>query len=290
MNAAPRTIHHLNCGTMCPRGARLITGEGGLTDTAELVCHCLLIEGAEGLVLVDTGFGLDDARNPRQLGVPFTTLFRPRTLAAETAVSQVRALGFDPGDVRHIIATHLDLDHAGGLPDFPDAEVHLLGRELEAAMNPSLLERARYIAAHWSHRPRWVQHEVEGDEWMGFESVAILPGSDAEILLVPLTGHTRGHTGVAVRHGERWLVHCGDAYFHHGEVLTPPQCPAVLRAFQLVNSVDNAARRGNQERLRELVQRHGEGVELFCSHDATTLRRYDHAGAHAAPGAGRGSG
>src|SRR5271166_3541581 len=100
MNTAPRAIHHLNCGTMCPRGARLIAGEGGLLASARLVCHCLLIEGAEGLVLVDTGFGLDDTRKPRQLGLPFTVAIRPRLEVAETAISQIRELGFEPSDVR----------------------------------------------------------------------------------------------------------------------------------------------------------------------------------------------
>src|SRR5271155_3111147 len=103
MNTAPRAIHHLSCGTMCPRGARLITGEGGLLEKARLVCHCLLIEGADGLVLVDTGFGVDDVRNLRQLGLLFTTVVRPRVSALETAISQVRERGFDPNDVRHII-------------------------------------------------------------------------------------------------------------------------------------------------------------------------------------------
>lgn len=252
----------------------MITGEGGVLASAELVCHCLLIEGAEGLVLIDTGFGLGDVRNPRQLGLPFTTAFRPRVLAAETAVSQVRELGFQPGDVRHVITTHLDLDHAGGLPDFPDAEVHLLGRELDAAMNAGWRERPRYVAAHWAHGPRWVQHEVEGDQWMGFGSVRILPGSDAEILLVPLPGHTLGHTAVAVKNADRWLLHCGDAYFHRGEVQTPPQCPPMLRAFQALNSVDNASRRENQERLRELLSHHGEELEMFCSHDSVSLAGY----------------
>src|SRR3546814_15732883 len=32
-------------------------------------------------------------------------------------------------DVRHIIITHLDFDHAGGIEDFPAAAVHLTGRE-----------------------------------------------------------------------------------------------------------------------------------------------------------------
>jgi glyoxylase-like metal-dependent hydrolase (beta-lactamase superfamily II) len=274
VNTAPRAIHHINCGTLCPHGARLITGEGSLLAAARMVCHCILIEGAEGLVLIDTGFGLDDTRNPRQLGIPFTTAFRPRALAAETAISQVRELGFEPGDVRQIVTTHLDLDHAGGLPDFPDAEVHLLGAELEAAMHPGWRERPRYIAAHWSHGPKWVQHEVEGDHWLGFESVSILPDSDAEILLIPLPGHTAGLTGVAIKHDGRWLLHCGDAYFHRGEVQTPAYCPPALKVFQALNSVDNGKRRQNGERLRELAQRHGGEVELICSHDAQTLATY----------------
>jgi glyoxylase-like metal-dependent hydrolase (beta-lactamase superfamily II) len=123
-----------------------------------------------------------------------------------------------------------------------------------------------------------VEHEPDGDEWMGFESVRILPGSDAEILLVPLIGHTRGHTGVAIKHDGRWLLHCGDSYFHRDEMRTPPSCPPVLKAFQNVNSVDNAARRQNSERLRELARRGDAEVELFCSHDAATLAGMQGAG------------
>jgi glyoxylase-like metal-dependent hydrolase (beta-lactamase superfamily II) len=252
----------------------LLSGEGGLLASARLVCHCLLIEGAEGLVLLDTGFGLDDVHKPRRLGVAFTATIRPQLDATETAISQVRALGFDPGDVRHIITTHLDPDHSGGLPDFPDAEVHVLGRELTAAMNPSWRERPRYVAVHWAHGPRWVEHETGGDEWFGFDSVRILPGSDAEIAMVPLPGHTFGHTGVAIKQAEGWLLHCGDAYFHHGQVQTPAHCPPGLRAVQAFDQVDGAARRQNLERLRELALHHSDEVELICSHDAPTLARY----------------
>jgi len=267
MNTSPRAIHHLGCGTMCPRGARLIAGHGGLLDSARLVCHCLLIEGAEGLVLVDTGFGSDDVRRPRQLGRPFTALVRPVLTEPETAIAQVRGLGFDPHDVRHIITTHLDLDHSGGLPDFPDAEVHLLSRELEAAINPSWRDRPRYVQAHWAHGPKWVTHEGAGERWFGFEGVRVLPGADAEILLIPLIGHTHGHTGVAIREGERWLLHCGDSFFHHGEIATPPHCPPGLAWFAAFDQVDGAARHANVERLRELAAQHSSEVTLLCSHD-----------------------
>jgi len=103
-----------------------------------VVCHCLAIEAGDGLVLVDTGFGLEDARNPGQLGGAFRLLMNPQPREETTALKQLEALGFAASDVRHIVTTHLDLDHSGGLPDFPGAEVHLLSAELEAALHPAL--------------------------------------------------------------------------------------------------------------------------------------------------------
>jgi glyoxylase-like metal-dependent hydrolase (beta-lactamase superfamily II) len=265
-------VHHLNCGSFCPHGKRLINGNGGLFERASVVCHCLLIETGDGLVLVDTGFGMEDARNPRQLGAAFRLLMEPKPKAETTALKQIEALGFEAGDVKRIVLTHLDLDHAGGLPDFPEAEVHVFAPELRAALNPSPRERLRYIGgAHWQHNPTWVEHETGGDEWFGFESVRILPGLDAEILLVPLIGHSRGHTGVAIRADEGWLLHCGDAYFNHWEMTTPPKCPPMIAIFQALNAADGAARKSNQERLRELVRTHGDRITAFCAHDPHQL-------------------
>jgi glyoxylase-like metal-dependent hydrolase (beta-lactamase superfamily II) len=268
-------IHHLRCGSLCPHGGRLIGGEGGLSSRADVVCHCLLIECSGGLVLVDTGFGREDARNPAQLGQPFRAFLQPRPRLEETAIAQIEALGFSPADVRHVVATHLDLDHAGGLPDFPQAEVHVLAAEKEAALHPSLRERGRYIKPHLAHGPRWVEHRSEagGERWFGFESVRILPDLDAEVALIPLVGHSRGHTGVAVNAGERWLLHCGDAYFNRGQVTTPPSCPPLLAVFQRLLASDHAARAANTERLRELAADHGDEVSLFCAHDPHELAR-----------------
>ena len=50
-------VHHLNCGLMAPLGGALFDGVSA-GPTAKLACHCLLIETGQGLVLVDTGFGI----------------------------------------------------------------------------------------------------------------------------------------------------------------------------------------------------------------------------------------
>ncbi len=273
-------IHHFNCGTMCPHGKRLINGHGGLFECAEMCCHCLLIESADGLVLVDTGLGSGDVRDPAHLGGAFRAITRPRLQLEETALHQVQALGFTPQDVRHIVVTHLDLDHAGGLPDFPAAQVHVFKPEQQAALaRPTLGEKGRYRPAHFAHQPRWVLHEAAGERWMGFDSIRALPGSGDEILLVPLTGHTRGHCGVAVNadgaDGAGWLMHCGDAYFYHDEVNPQqPYCTPGLRLFQNLVQIDGTQRRANQARLLQLARSHGGEVSLFCAHDPVELARY----------------
>ena len=160
---------------MCPHGARLLAGEGGWWETTDVICHCLLIETDGHLVLVDTGFGLEDSRDLGRLG-PVFKLMGAQARVEETAIRQVEALGFEAADVRQIIATHLDPDHSGGLPDFPDAEVHAFAREIEDALEPSLRDRPRYRRCHWAHGANWIRHELEGDQWFGFEGVRILPG------------------------------------------------------------------------------------------------------------------
>ena len=170
-----------------------------------------------------------------------------------------------------VVLTHLDLDHAGGLADFPRAAVHVHAAELAAARHRSLVERSRYKPAQWAHHPRWVEHREDGERWHGLEVSVV--GED--LLLVPLHGHSRGHSGVAVRRPSGgWFLHAGDAYFHRDELAAPPRCPAGLAAFQTVVQVDGPARRTNQARLRTLHAEHGpasgaaDPVTVFSAHDA----------------------
>jgi len=192
---------------------------------------------------------------------------------AETAVRQVERLGFRAEDVTDVVLTHLDLDHAGGLRDFPHARVHVLRSELEAARaTRTSIERTRYPRAQWAHGPRWVTHDPQGDDWFGFTAVRELPGVPADVRLIPLAGHTVGHTGVAVRVGDGWLLHAGDAYFHHAEMHPNPACPPGLRYMQARMETARGLRLANQDRLRELVREHGDRVTVFSAHDAVELR------------------
>lgn len=260
---------------MCPVGMRFTDGT--------IIMHSLLVETErDGLVLVDTGIGLDDVKKPKKrLGTGFMLSMRPMLREEETAARQVERLGFSLRDVRHVVLTHLDVDHAGGIPDFPDAKIHVYRTEHAAAMRPSSMnERLRYRKPHFAGDPKWELHEPDGERWQGFEAVH---GIADDVLMIPLHGHTRGHCAIAVRassgdmgpslYGAEWLLHCGDAYFHPDEMNEPPSCPAGLALFQKAMEVDARERLRNQERLRALKRSSGKQIRLFCAHSPIELRQ-----------------
>ena len=261
-------IHHLNTGTMCPIGRRLLNGTGHIFQRARMVCHCLLIETQDGLALVDTGIGLGDIANPVQLGRRWVRQTAPRLDPAETAVQQVKALGYAASDVRHLLLTHLDRDHAGGIPDFPRAKVHVLRTEYEmAVLGKPPAPNGRYATEQWRHGPDWALYGAGGEDWFGFRGVRALGDRETDLLMIPLPGHTTGHCGIAVRDADKWWLHAGDAYFFHGQLEQRVRMPLVLSYFQRRVDMDRDARLANQARLRALQLNHGSEVTIINSHD-----------------------
>ena len=191
----------------------------------------MLVEAGEQLILVDCGLGTKDMEDGSRLGLPNLLLLNAQSDPTLPAVRQVQKLGFSTKDVRHIICTHLDRDHAGGLPDFPDASIHVMSAERDAVLNPhGLMERQRYRKCHFEHGPKWVTHDLtSNEEWFGVRCIHELPGLPPEIVMVPLNGHSRGHCGVAVDTGSGWVLHCGDAYYVKQEL---ERAPIGVRAFR----------------------------------------------------------
>lgn len=260
----PLRIHHLSCGSFRPPFALLVDGRGGLFRRARYVVHCLLLELETGLLLVDSGLSAEDMADPaRGLG-PVMALFGGASPAA-TAAKQVEELGVDRADVRHILLTHLDRDHAGGLSAFPNATVHAHPAEIAAAQaRRTFMDRQRYNPAHFAHGPRWQPLDLrEQDLWQGLPVLksAGLPDS---IRFLPLPGHSAGHCGIAVYDGQHWLLHCGDAVYHRAWL--DGRRPTIL--LQAVEALlqHNATERARSCRLlRELVI--GGSVSVFCAHD-----------------------
>jgi glyoxylase-like metal-dependent hydrolase (beta-lactamase superfamily II) len=274
-------IHHLNCGTDCPLGGALFDGRS-LGPLGHLVCHCLLVETpSHGLVLVDTGYGLRDVHHPHDGPDPritktFRAMLNIQLREEETAIRQIEALGFKASDVRHILLTHLDFDHAGGLEDFPHATIHLMDKEYRAATGPrdGFVPRNRYRPRQFDEIRNWKRYGVKGEPWFGFEAVRDLDGLPPEILMVPLPGHTWGHAGIAVQGQDGWLLHAGDAYFYRHEVRQHRRkCTPGLRAYQTLMETDRRLRIANQKRVRRLSIDRKDKVRVICAHDPVELER-----------------
>ena len=122
------------------------------------------------------------------------------------------AAGVAPGDVTHLVMTHLHSDHVGGLIDgegrrvFENAELvsgrgdwdHFTSDAYEATLKGRALagfQVARRSIEPYADRRREIDGEGEA-----------LPG----VSLIPLPGHTPGHSGVMVSDGDAQLLIWGD--------------------------------------------------------------------------------
>lgn len=246
-------VHHVIGGRMRPPGA------------PEAICHVLICEHEAGLVLIDSGLGTADLADPCRLG-PMARLLRPDTDPSTTALAAVLALGHGAQDVTHVVLTHLDFDHAGGLSDFPHAVVHTTAAEWVAAGSTAMLDRMRYRPVQWRTSGAVRRYEGPGSPWAhGLSGHAVLPG----ITLVPMAGHTRGHAAVAVEGADGAVVHAGDAFFDAGSVHADLSAVPALRAFELAAARQPLRVRRHHRALRRLAAS-GE-VRVVNAHDARLL-------------------
>jgi hypothetical protein len=78
-----------------------------------------------------------------------------------------------------------------------------------------------------------------------------------------------------VPHADRWLLHAGDAYFHHREITADP--PVSHPWFDIIQNgaeVDRGARLAARDRLRALHREHGDEIDVFSAHDPWEFHRF----------------
>lgn len=262
-------IHQISCGSMAPFGGRLVDGfSHGLK--AKLICHCWLIETSEGLVLVDTGIGRDFQWDPL-----FKKLLKPQVANQKTALTHILKMGFEAKDVKHIVLTCLDFDHIGGIGDFPEAQIHVAKAEYDAALQSlGWLAKKRYPKKVIEAISNWQTYSVAEQDWFGFKGIR-LRGLPPEILMVPLPGHSSGHSGVAVKTRLGWMLHAGDSYFYRREVDPDGyHCTIGLRIYQRLVETNHKLRVATQKKLRALVKDHSSEVRICSTHDFIELTAY----------------
>lgn len=269
-------IYHLNCGTMRPLCAQLINGDGGYQHAGKLVSHCLLIVHEERLILVDTGLGTADIEQPKQrLGQAFLNTLKPKLDITETADQQIRQLGFDPVNVTDIFLTHADIEHMGGLLDFPHATVHIYEEELKQITHAGIKEKIRFHPQRYKEMNNWKIYKQPDQLWFGLNAFKIESIPNFTLYMLPLVGHTQGHVGIAIqKHDGKWLLHCGDAYFHYTQLSANGRMPTTLKIFEASIQSIRHERIRSLKKLKLLKVQHGDQIEFFCSHDPEELKYY----------------
>jgi glyoxylase-like metal-dependent hydrolase (beta-lactamase superfamily II) len=242
------TVHHLNC-------LKIET-----PINKNVIGHCLLLEEADRLVLIDVGVGLLDTQNPQErIGQQLIDMAGFRFDERLTAVRQIEQIGFNIEQVTDCVITHLDPDHIGALADFPNAIVHVGAEELENFGSGNW----RYLQHQLSHQPNIKTYAKSDTEWFGFEARKVHTVTNAEIYLVPLFGHTLGHCGVAIKAEERWLFYIGDAYYMKVE-LTDPTHP--VNELATIRADDNELRKQTLNSIQKFIATHPD-IEVFSYHD-----------------------
>ena len=166
-----------------------------------------------GPILVDTGLHPSVASDPRhnmgRSAAPYFELEEGHDLT-----SQLRARGVGPGDVTAVILTHLHLDNASAISEFPESIFVVSADEWrEAAERPKL--RHGYRTQHYDHAFDYVTVDFDSDpieSYGPFGRTFDLFG-DGSVRLAFTPGHSAGHMSVICRLPRRDFVVCGDAAY-----------------------------------------------------------------------------
>lgn len=276
---AATLLADLDAGPLVPPFAARVLLARTPEGQAELGCRVLVLDaGSAGVVLIDTGFGRADCADPGgRLGRPFVALTGPRLEPTTPVIAQLDALGIAASDVRHVLMTHLDLDHSGGLPDFPHATVHVHQRELDAATRRATAShRGRYLPVHMAHQPKWsplAALRSDAADVRGGFALGAIPGLPAAFRHVELPGHSPGHSGFLIAlTGGSALLHVGDAILEGREVRSPNARPSVaVRVHHRLFDDQPEVARATRARLSAFFASEPD-VAMVGSHDRVWIR------------------
>jgi N-acyl homoserine lactone hydrolase len=230
--------------------------------TEPLPIYAFVIEHPEGLIVVDTG---ETARVAEPGYFPwwhpyFRHGVQEWVQPEEEIGPQMRAIGFDPNDVRWVLLTHLHTDHAGGLGHFPKAEHLVSRREYENDTGVMGLLRG-FLPNRW---PRWFRPTLID---MQPEPIGPFPSSyrvtqAGDVRFVPTPGHTVGHLSVVVTTPELTYFLAGDASYTQ-ELMLKEQIDGV--------TTDRPTARRTLAQIRAFCR--ATPTVYLPSHDPNTLDR-----------------
>jgi N-acyl homoserine lactone hydrolase len=170
-----------------------------------------------GLVLIDTGLHPSVAVKPRENFGRVTLLaFRDLQMDAGQALpAQLRERALDPSAVKAVVMTHLHVDHASGISEFPGATFLVSRAEWHAAADQGPTHG--YVRRQFDHAfdYRLLDFEATASPVMSFSGFArsFDVFGDGSLRVVYTPGHTLGHMSVVLRTARGEVLVAGDAMY-----------------------------------------------------------------------------
>jgi N-acyl homoserine lactone hydrolase len=235
-------LHPLLCGRASAPPAYLLRESGRLAGPRALgvgvrksawrpipIVAFLLEHPGAGAILIDTGLHPSVAVKPAEsLGRVGALAFRGLEMdPAQAVAAQLRDRGMDPSRVGTVVMTHMHVDHASGIAQFPDATFVVSGAEWDAATTQGHFHG--YATRQFDHAFDYRLLDFEGavregagsartgaiappESFSGFARSFDLFG-DGSVRAVYTPGHTFGHMSVVVRTAGGEVLVAGDAIY-----------------------------------------------------------------------------
>ncbi len=174
-----------------------------------------------GLVLIDTGLHPSIASDPEaNLGRLATSFTEWTVRPGEDVASRLRANDTDPSEVGTVIMTHLHLDHASGISEFPGATFVVSSKEWDDACSGLFPLLKYYRRQQFDHAFDFRTVDYSSDSTNSFSTFgrSFDLFGDGSVVLVSTPGHSAGHQSVVLRLADRPMLIAGDAIFLAGQL------------------------------------------------------------------------
>jgi len=211
-----------------------------------------LVRHEKGNVLFDSGAHPSLATDPRARLGDEADNWEIKMGPEDGVLDHLGKVGLGPGDISHVIHSHLHYDHAGGIEFFPDTPIVVQRDELAFAHDPPVYQAGLYVKADF---------DVPGVRWLEVDGEHDLFG-DGKLVLIPTPGHSKGHQSLVVKLESRTVILLADAAYLV-EKMRARALPAV------VWSPDHMV--ASWERIEALERE--LGADLVATHDLKFAER-----------------
>ena len=191
-----------------------------MNHSAVMICH------PQGFILFDTGLGRHIESQFGDFPMMTRLFFGYQKLA--TAADVIAKANPCPGRPLFIIPSHLHWDHAGGIEDFPNAEVWVEPKERRQAQSGGVNQG--FLPGEIDARNiKWRPVAFKEQPYEQYRQSLDVFG-DGSLILVPMAGHTAGSVGLFITSGGQRYFLTGDTSWAIEGVTRPAHRFFAMRA------------------------------------------------------------